>query len=164
MAHVPSSPAGPARPVGYTIEQAARLTGVTRRQIEYWVKTDLVRQTVQVDGWKRRLFSFFDLVELRTVARLRDDGRISLQRVRRVVRELEKVRDRPLRQCTLLTDGATVYYVAEESGAVIDVLSSWQTVIAVSLDGVEWELRRELAEQGLPVPPVLTLAEHTQAA
>lgn len=143
---------------GYSIRQAARVSGVTRRQIEYWLQTDLVRQSVTVPGRARPLFSFFDLVELRTIARLRDDGRISLQKVRRVVGELEKVRDRPLRTCTLLSDGRRIYYVDEDGGTIVDVLHEWQTVIAVSLHRVEFEVRAELSLAGLQAPPVREVA------
>lgn len=143
---------------GYTIAQAARIVRVTRRQLEYWASPPhaLVSPSITREGSKRRLYSFFDLVELRTLARLCDEGRISLQKVRRVVGELEKVRDRPLRQCTLYSDGDTIYYLDEndpEGQTAIDVLRSWQVVLAIKLHGVEWEVRREIAALQLPAPP-----------
>jgi DNA-binding transcriptional MerR regulator len=140
---------------GYTIEEAARIVGFTRRQIEYLDATDVVTRTLVRPGGKRRYFRFYDLVELRTLHRLRADGQNSLQKVRRVVRELEKVRDRPLRTCTLISaDGGGIFYVDEDSMSVVDVLRRHQIVIAVSLLGIEHEVRRELNRIGLDAPPL----------
>lgn len=140
---------------GYTIAQASTITGLSRRRLEYLAQTGLVCPSLRRPGGKRRYYSFFELVELRTIARLRGAGeeRISLQQVRRVVRELEKVRDRPLRSCTLLSDGGKIFWLEEDSKALIDVLGQWQVVLAVSLHGLEWEVRRELHRLDLPAPP-----------
>ena len=140
---------------GYTISEAARITGHTRSQLEYLDRTGLICPSVRRPGGKRRYFSFFELVELRTLARLRGDGdeRISLQKVRRVVAALETVRDRPLRTCTLISDGGSVFWVDEQAN-VLDVLNRFQAVFAVSLHGLEHEVRRELDAAGLPAPAV----------
>lgn len=150
---------------GYTISEAARITGHTRNQIEYLDRTGLISPTIRRPGGKRRYFSFFELVELRTLARLRGDGdeRISLQKVRRVVEVLEQLRDRPLRTCTLIGDGGSVFWVDE--GSLVDVLNRCQTVmtVIVNLHGVEHEVRREMDLAGLAAPEIRHLPAEAAA-
>ena len=70
---------------GFTAQQASRLTQCTAHQLRYWDKVDLVTPTIQGTGGRpgrRRLYSFRDLVALRVVKSLLDNG-MSVQRVRR---------------------------------------------------------------------------------
>jgi DNA-binding transcriptional MerR regulator len=143
------------QPVGYTIAQTARIVGVTRRQLEYWAETGLIAPSVVKPGGKRKLYSFFDLVELRTLGRLRAEGDVTLQRMRKVIAELEKVRDRPLATCRLVAADGNVFMVDDSDGETIlvEVLNRWQLVTCVSLLGLEYEVRREMGRIGLPAPP-----------
>ena len=143
--------------VGYNVSQAARIVGVSRRQLDYWAETDLIAPSVVPAGKTRRLYSFFELIELRTLARLREEGQISLQRMRRVLAELEKVRDRPLATCRLVAAEGNVFLLDDdEDGLTItEVMDRWQMVTAVSLHGLEYEVRRELGRIGLAAPPPL---------
>jgi DNA-binding transcriptional MerR regulator len=144
-------------PPGYTIAQASRIVGATRRQLEYWAETDLVAPALTRPGGRRRLYTFFDLVELRTLLRLRSEGQVPLQRLRKVIAELEGVRDRPLRTCTLISAHQRVFLV-EDNDTVIEVLREEQLVMALSIEGLEFEVRREIKRRGLPAPPPLEAA------
>ena len=69
----------------FTADQASRLTGCTPHQLRYWDRVGLVKPSIQGTGGRpgvRRLYSFRDLVALRVVKGLLDNG-MSLQRVRR---------------------------------------------------------------------------------
>ena len=68
-----------------TPESAARLAGVTLRQLNYWRQIGLIEPAVARRMSPRnevRLYDFTGLVELRVVAALR--ARLSLQHIREV--------------------------------------------------------------------------------
>ena len=70
---------------GFTAHQATKFTGCSARQLRYWDQIDLVNPSIQGTGGRPgvpRLYSFRDLVALRVVKSLLDNG-MSLQRVRR---------------------------------------------------------------------------------
>ena len=96
---------------GFTAQQACRLTGCTSHQLRYWDKVDLVRPSIQSTGGrpgKRRLYAFRDLVALRVVRSLLDNG-MSVQRVRRAWDYLRRTAelDEHLAEVKLVTDGST---------------------------------------------------------
>jgi len=74
----------------FTSDQALRLTGASRRRLSYWVDTGLIAPSIQRgEGRGRvRLFSFANLLELRTAVWLRD--KVSLQLIRKIVERLRK--------------------------------------------------------------------------
>ncbi|HEX9978417.1 MAG TPA: helix-turn-helix domain-containing protein, partial [Acidimicrobiia bacterium] len=70
---------------GFTSQQACRLTACTPHQLRYWDRVGLVEPSIQGTGGRpgrRRLYTFRDLVALRVVRSLLDNG-MSVQRVRR---------------------------------------------------------------------------------
>lgn len=76
---------------GYRGPQVCRIVGVTYRQLDYWIRTDLIRPSVAVahgSGTQRR-FSFADLLELAIVKALLDAG-VELARTRRVIDEARR--------------------------------------------------------------------------
>lgn len=71
----------------FTAEQVCNLTGITPRQLIYWDKTDFFNPrftTARKHTPYRRVYSFRDVVGLRTIARLRNDDHVSLQELRKV--------------------------------------------------------------------------------
>lgn len=70
---------------GFTAPQVTRLTGCTASQLRYWDKVRLVQPSVQKTHGcpgRSRLYSFQDMVVLRALKGMRDEG-MSLQRIRR---------------------------------------------------------------------------------
>ena len=80
----------------FTAEQAIRLTGITRRQLDYWMRTDLIAADIASGSGRGsvRLFTFQNLLEIRVAAWLRDQ--LSLQLIRKIVGHLRAQRDHPL--------------------------------------------------------------------
>ena len=81
----------------FTSDQVMRLTGVSRRKLDYWIRRGVITPEIdQAKGRGRvRLFSFPNLVELRVALWLRDV--VSLQLIRKIVLKLrEEGRKRPL--------------------------------------------------------------------
>ena len=76
----------------FTSKQASYLTGCTSHQLRYWDKVKLVSPSIQSSNGKPgvpKLYSFRDIVSLRVVKTLLDNG-MSIQRVRRAWKYLSK--------------------------------------------------------------------------
>jgi len=120
----------------FSSREVAALTGITLRQLQWWDERHIV---VPERQGRRRLYSLGNLAELAVIAELRDKG-FSLQRVRKVVRALEREFQRRLVETVtgtseyhLLTDGRSVY-VENSARQVIDILkNSRQPIFAVCL-------------------------------
>ncbi len=131
---------------GFSAQQACRLTGCTSHQLRYWDRVNLVRPTLQRTGGRpgrRRLYAFRDLVALRVVKSLLDNG-MSLQRVRRAWDYLRRTADmeRHLAEVRLITDGHSIFRVASNDDEVIDALRDGQLAFFVAIG----EITREVAE------------------
>ncbi|NJD28108.1 MAG: DUF433 domain-containing protein [Chloroflexi bacterium] len=63
----------PAMAEAFTQDLAARIAGLSRRQLEYWDQIDLIKPSIAPKGgWGMpRLYSFRDLIKLKVAARMR---------------------------------------------------------------------------------------------
>lgn len=127
--------------ITFTSNQVVELTGITARQLQ-WM--DERRIVVPTREGHRRTYSLEDLAEIAVICELRRRG-FSLQRVRKVIRFMQKELGRRLVETTasnaevhLLTDGKNIFLEDSERG-VIDVLkNSRQPMLTVCLsDAVE---------------------------
>lgn len=91
----------------------------------------------------RRLYSFRDLVALRVVRSLLDNG-MSLQRVRRAWDYLRREGDMEhhLADIKLVTDGRSIFQVSSDEGELMDALRQGQLAFFVAID----EIAREVEE------------------
>jgi len=125
---------------GFTAQQASQLTGCTQHQLRYWDRVDLVRPSIQGTGGRpgvRRLYSFRDLVALRVVRSLLDNG-MSVQRVRRAWDYLRRNADMEshLSEVKLVTDGNTIFRVASGDDELLDALREGQLAFFVAIDSI----------------------------
>ncbi|MEX1044311.1 MAG: MerR family transcriptional regulator [Acidimicrobiia bacterium] len=125
---------------GFTAQQAQSLTGCTHHQLRYWDRVGLVSPTIQNTGGRpgvRRLYSFRDLVALRVVRSLLDNG-MSLQRVRRAWDYLRRNADMDshLAEVKLVTDGQTIFRIARDDGQLMDALREGQLAFFVAIDEI----------------------------
>jgi DNA-binding transcriptional MerR regulator len=125
---------------GFTAQQASKLTGCTHHQLRYWDRVSLVEPTIQGTGGRpgiRRLYSFRDLVALRVVKSLLDNG-MSLQRVRRAWDYLRRNggMDEHLSDVKLVTDGSSIFSVAQNDGELLDALRHGQLAFFVAIDEI----------------------------
>lgn len=135
---------------GFTAHQATKFTGCTARQLRYWDHIGLVRPSVQGTGGRPgvpRLYSFRDLVALKVVKSLLDGG-MSLQRVRRAWRYLNKRAglDRHLSEVKLITDGVSIFKVARRNGEIIDALKEGQLAFFVAIDDIATSLDAKIGQ------------------
>lgn len=109
----------------------AQILGVSRRQLQYWSDTDLVRPSVRTPGGHAR-YAFVDLVALKTAKRLIDAG-VSVQRIRKSIRALRQMLPavaHPLAEVVLVATGDVV--LAFSGGTAFDAISGQEWVFEVA--------------------------------
>jgi DNA-binding transcriptional MerR regulator len=99
---------------GYSGKQAAEVVGISYRQLDYWARTDLIRPSLadaQGSGSRRR-YSYRDLVELRLVKSLLDQG-FKLEQVRSAFDYLRKELGEDVPSAKLVIAGKSAVLVRE---------------------------------------------------
>ena len=134
----------------FTADQAARLANCTHHQLRYWDRVGLVKPSVQETGGRpgvRRLYSFRDLVALRVVRSLLDNG-MSLQRVRRAwdyLRREGEMEDH-LAEVKLVTDGKSIFRVSSDEGELLDALREGQLAFFVAIDEITRQVEEDVTK------------------
>jgi DNA-binding transcriptional MerR regulator len=154
----------------FSTAEAARLTGLTPRQLDHWDRLGFLRPSVQrASGYgSTRRYSFADIVRLRVAARLRASG-VGLARIRRCADALSRLDPQgaaDLGGARLIVVGARVLW-ARSDREVVDLLKEGQLVLVFSLGdavgeaaGAVGRLTRENAEKDLPAPRSGRRARH----
>ena len=133
----------------FTAQQACQLTGCTPHQLRYWDRVDLLRPSIQSTGGRpgrRRLYSFRDLVALRVVKSLLDNG-MSVQRVRRAWDYLRRTGDMEnhLSEVKLVTDGQSIFRVASDDEGLLDALREGQLAFFVAINEITLEVEEDVS-------------------
>lgn len=114
---------------GYSGPEAARLVGITYRQLDYWCRTNLVQPTQQSHGsGSRRGYNYRDLIELRIVKTMIDAG-IYLPAARKVMHVLRSYPDLDLTRSTLVFSQDTVRLC--DQSELVEIISSEQVMVNV---------------------------------
>jgi DNA-binding transcriptional MerR regulator len=132
----------------FTAQQASRLTACTAHQLRYWDRVGLVQPSVQGTGGRpgrRRLYAFRDLVALRVVKSLLDNG-MSVQRVRRAWDYLRRTADmdRHLAEVQLITDGQSIFRVASDDDELLDALREGQLAFFVAINEITQSVEEDI--------------------
>jgi DNA-binding transcriptional MerR regulator len=130
---------------GYSGTQAAKVVGITYRQLDYWARTDLIRPSLSdaSGSGSRRKYSYKDLLELKVIKTLLDAG-IKLESVRDVFEYMREHLDTDIASAHLVINGNSV--VLAQGSELIDVLNKGQGVLNVlSLAGVKHDVDTGLA-------------------
>lgn len=143
--------------MAYDPKLAAALSGATLRQLAHWRRARVSRGAVlvpEISGTRPVLYSFRDVVALRTCVRLRNDA--SLQKIRRALDTLrEDLRERDhLSSYTLVADGSSIYLAAPNQ-AVDLVRTRGNTVIHEMVD-----VLRPFYRDGRHIPHLLQPRKH----
>jgi len=133
----------------FTAQQACQFTGCTPHQLRYWDRVDLLRPSIQSTGGRpgrRRLYSFRDLVALRVVKSLLDNG-MSVQRVRRAWEYLRRTGDmeQHLSEIKLVTDGQSIFRVASDDAELVDALREGQLAFFVAINEITMEVEEDIS-------------------
>ena len=111
-----SLPDGPI--CAFSAQHVCELTGLSDSQLRYWNKTGFFRPEAGPirRGPYKRIYSFRDVVGLRTLALLRQN--VSLQWLRRASEELHKYFKHPWSTLKFYTRGADVVFESERGGFI----------------------------------------------
>jgi DNA-binding transcriptional MerR regulator len=110
----------------------------------------LVKPSIQTtDGrpGRRRIYSFRDLVGLRVVKSLLDNG-LSIQRVRRAWDYLRRTgdMDEQLADVKLVTDGESIFAVAHDETELLDALRQGQLAFFVRIDAIAKDVEDDITK------------------
>ena len=126
----------------FSSKQAARISGLSLRQLHYWRKTGLVIPSHFTRGGHSR-YTFTDLLALKTSKRLIEAG-VSVQRIRECIHSLLDLLpqlQQPLTELSLVVTGDVVLVFS--NGAAFEALTGQEWVFPVA------ELARDI-EQSSP--------------
>lgn len=136
----------------FNTKLTCKLTGISTRQIDYWDRTHLIKPSIrEASGYGSvRLYSFIDLVQLKVVKTLKEQG-VSLQKVRKSVTYLKKnfpqVR-KPLAELKFITDGKTIFVLTRDKKVILDTLSKGQLVMSIAIGQMIEQLEGEVEKIG----------------
>ncbi len=134
--------------MSFNTKTVVKLTGLTLRQTDYWDRTHFIKPSVkEASGYGTgRLYSFEDIVQLKVAKTLIDKG-VSLQKIRKAITYLKKnfpdVK-KPLAEMKFLTDGETIFVIADKKEKILDTLKRGQMVFALALGELIEELKGEV--------------------
>jgi DNA-binding transcriptional MerR regulator len=133
---------------GFSGTQAAKVVGITYRQLDYWARTDLIRPSLAeaTGSGSRRRYSYRDLLELRVIKTLLDAG-IRLESVREVFTYLRQHVTSDIAAAHIVISGNQVMLC--DGDQLVDVLKRGQGVLNVlPLSGVKDDIDAQLVPLG----------------
>jgi DNA-binding transcriptional MerR regulator len=131
---------------GFSGTKAAKIVGISYRQLDYWARTDLVRPSLTdaKGSGSRRAYSYQDLLNLRVIKSLLDSG-IKLESVRKAFGYLRDRGDTDIASAHLVICGNDVILCDGED--LVDVMKGGQGVLNVlALGPVKEHLDLQLSE------------------
>jgi uncharacterized protein (DUF433 family) len=104
--------------LGFTVEQTARVTGLSVRQLRYWDTTGFFSPGFMDKRLTPlKLYTFRDLVGLRALAELR--RKVPLQELRKTATELAERHSTPWASLTLYVSGRRAFFEDTGAGALV---------------------------------------------
>lgn len=116
----------------FSANHVVRLTGLSNAQLRYWDQTGFFSPRYAAENRRSpfsRVYSFQDVVGLRTLGILRKEHKIPLQQLRKVARELSQYNDQPWSELVLYVLRKEVHFREPESERLIGVLSKQYTFL-----------------------------------
>ena len=135
----------------FNTKQVCEILEETGRKVRYWDQQGLVKPSIRPANGRgsQRLYSYVDLLSLRTIKAFRDQN-VSLQKIQRCVAFLRKHLpdiNQPLHFCTLLTDGESIYLLLDEKTLLDTVkLQGQQVFLQVNIAAQDRELRSKVLQ------------------
>ena len=133
---------------GYSTADAARIAGMTLRQVRYLATSGVVPPSVSPGSGRGfpALYAFSDLVKLAAIQRLRatSGGDPKVERLREIAAAID--RDDPAGSRLLVVDDTRSWFLTDELQALLD---RGQAILLISLEVIERTVRLELARHGI---------------
>lgn len=130
----------------FSLEQASRLAGLTTATLISWDKNDFFRPSLASENRRTpysRIYSFEDLVALRTLAILRE--RVSMQHLKKAAEKLKEHAGKPWTSLTLYTLNREVHFRNPGTGRIEGAVSG-QYGATIPLEAVAEEMRQKANE------------------
>jgi DNA-binding transcriptional MerR regulator len=136
---------------------AILVTGVSRSQLQYWDEQGIIKPSVPASGkGTRRLYTFGDLVQLKTAKSLKHGG-LSLQKLRKALvylrRDFPDV-EKPLAELKFITDGETVFALTDDQQVILDLLNRqnvWSFLFSEMVKELKGDIEKLAAKKKLSV-------------
>jgi DNA-binding transcriptional MerR regulator len=143
-----SETTGPAAD-GYSGKRTAEIVGISYRQLDYWARTDLIRPSLADarGSGSRRRYSYRDLLELKLVKTLLDNG-IKLESIRDAFVYLRDQLGEDVTSAKLVIAGNSAILV-HENEQLIDVVNRYQgqgVLNLLALGGVKEQVDAAIVE------------------
>ena len=124
--------------VGFTSKQAQGIARITYRQLDYWARTDLVKPSVAAaeGSGSRRAYSYGDLLKLRVIKDLLDNG-VGLQQIRAVFANHKNILGEDVSGGRLVISGDEVLFMKGPDEVVALLQRPGQQALALILLEVE---------------------------
>ncbi len=129
----------------YTSRQAARISGLSLRQLSYWRKIGFLAPSHRTPGGHSR-YTFHDLIALKSARQLLDAG-VSLQKIRASIEALRRYLpslQHPLAEISLVATGDVIVVLHGEHA--FEALSGQQWIFPIAR--MEQEIRRLESRSG----------------
>lgn len=128
--------------LAFSEDQVSTLTGLSKRQLRYWDRRHhFFSPEYKIEG--RPLYSFRDVVGLRTVAQVRD--RLPLQQLRKIDARLHSKYETPWASLKFFLAGRELIYAEPDSGTYVSAKYPGQEVVQIDLEEVRAEMISDLA-------------------
>jgi uncharacterized protein (DUF433 family) len=133
----------------FTADQVCRLTGLSRAQLGHWDRTRFfVPRYVDTEGGRAygRVYSFRDVVGLRTLAVLRNEHDVSLQQLRKVGAQLAQMEEAPWASLRFYLAGREVVFENPSTGKLEAARPGSQTVLELDLEPIARAVQDRVSE------------------
>jgi uncharacterized protein (DUF433 family) len=128
----------------FSADQVVKLTGLSMRQLAYWDKLGFFQPQYAADDRRSpfsRIYSFKDVVGLKTLSILKSTYRCSLPHLRQVAEELSTYSKTPWADITLYVWKRKVQFKEPESGRVRGVIDGQYALLPIR--GVMEDVKKE---------------------
>jgi uncharacterized protein (DUF433 family) len=118
----------------FSADQVVKLTGLTMRQLAYWDELRFFEPQYAAEDRKApysRIYSFKDVVGLRTLSVLKNEYKCSLPHLRQVAQELSTYSKAPWAEITLYVWKRKVQFQEPETGRVLGVVDGQYTMLPI---------------------------------
>lgn len=131
----------------FTADQVVKLTALTMRQLAYWDALGFFQPAYAAEDRKSpysRIYSFTDVVGLKTLSILKNRYKCSLPHLREVAKELSAFSQTPWANVTLYVWKRKVYFKEPETGRVRGVVDGQYALLPIRsvIEDVERDAER----------------------
>lgn len=128
----------------FSLEQTARLTGISSGQLLNWDRTGFFTPSLASHNRREvfsRVYSFNDLSSLKVIATLRNETKVSLQHLREVGRKLSRLGENSWTRITLFVLNKKVVFHNPDTDTKEEIVSG-QAILDIPLQVVRSNMQR----------------------